>query len=375
MRPHYHPYVVGGLAVLALAALTVAFAFFWSPAGPTLLSHSQPAISPNVVLPSKPQVTLVAVGDIMMSRSVGSAIRKANDFGYPFAHIKEAFVGSDLAFANLEAPISPGRVINSGEMTFRMDPGVETALRDVGFTVVSLANNHTPNWGTQGIKDTIKYLTNVGIVAVGAGENDQAAGAAKYAEANGITFAFLAHNDPSVVPPSYEAAPDRAGTAFTRIDNMTAAVKEAKQQADIVIVSMHAGSEYVQTLSETQTSFARAAIDAGAEMVIGHHPHVVQRVEEYKGKYILYSLGNFIFDQQWSEQTKEGVMVKAVFKKNGVAHISFLPTYIPIIGQPVVATGTAVDHVIQKLAVPLTKESWSEGSDIEGWGMSIKVAQ
>lgn len=318
----------------------------------------------------EPQVSLLAVGDIMMSRSVGLAIRQANNFDYPFEKIKEAFAGGDIIFANLESPIISGRAVQPGEMSFRMDPGVEQALQKINVNVVSLANNHTPNWGAQGLKDTFKYLTAAGILYVGAGEDDIRANEPKYITRNGITFAFLAYNDPSVVPVNYEAASSHFGTAFTRIDKMTAAVREAKQQADFVVVSMHDGTEYVQKLSDTQINFAHAAIDAGAELVIGHHPHVVQRVEEYKGKYILYSLGNFVFDQQWSEQTKEGAMVKIIFNKKGMQHISFLPVYISVVGQPVVATSTAASHVINKLAVPLVKEKWAGESDVAGWGIT-----
>src|SRR3990167_10074072 len=115
---------------------------------------------------------------------------------------------------------------------------------------------------------------------------------------------------------------------------MREAVKEAKQKTDFVIVSMHAGIEYVNKPNTSQTNFAREAIDAGADLIIGHHPHVVQIMEKYKGKYIFYSLGNFVFDQMWSMATREGLMIKAYFTKSGVEKVLLYPVLIENYSQP-----------------------------------------
>src|SRR3989344_2565270 len=211
------------------------------------------------------EVSLVAVGDISFSRGVERIVRKQNDISYPFLKIRDYLKSADLVFGNLETPITEGPEIPDFEMVFRSNPGTEQALRQAGFSVLSLANNHTPNFGEQGLKDTFNYLTEAGIKYVGAGNNEQEANQPVYIKEKGIGFAFLAYNDTDVVPASYGASKNRAGTAFIRIDKMTGAVKEAKQNSDIVIVSMHAGDEYTNKPNESQIKFARAAVDAGAD--------------------------------------------------------------------------------------------------------------
>ncbi|MDD5569291.1 MAG: CapA family protein, partial [Candidatus Pacebacteria bacterium] len=148
----------------------------------------------------------------------------------------------------------------------------------------------------------------------------------------------------------------RAGIAFLDKEKMAAAVAEAKKQADIVIVSMHAGTEYIYTPMEEQTSFARAAIDAGADMVIGHHPHVVQQMEKYNGKYIFYSLGNFIFDQMWSLPTRQGIALKIVFTKQGVKNIEIAPVLIDDYCQPHILDYGSAKDILARLDFDLLAE-------------------
>ncbi|MBI5816843.1 MAG: CapA family protein [Candidatus Yonathbacteria bacterium] len=242
------------------------------------------------------EVSLAAVGDIMLSRTVASKIKAHNNINYPFLKVADFLKEADITFGNLENPITAGATIAPYELTLRADPGVENALKNVGFDILSLVNNHTPNLGIQGLTDTFEYLSKAGIAYVGGGRSAVEANKPIYITRKGITFAFLAYNDTDVVPAYYEATDTRAGTAFMRSEKMIVAVKEAKQKANFVIVSMHAGNEYTDKPDDSQISFAHKAIDAGAELVIGHHPHVVQPIEKYNGKYILYSLGNFISD-------------------------------------------------------------------------------
>jgi poly-gamma-glutamate capsule biosynthesis protein CapA/YwtB (metallophosphatase superfamily) len=313
----FAPFLIAGL-VLAIAPVT----------GPDL-----PARVMNYVKPKPPpEATLVAVGDIMLSRAVATRMRR-HGYDYPFASTSEFMRGADIAFGNLETAITEGPEVLPFEMSFRADPESAKALRDAGFDVLSLANNHTPNFDEKGLVDTIFYLDEAGIVHVGAG-TDSEANRAKFIEANGIRFAFLAYNDDDVVPASYEATETRRGTAFMHTERMKAAVQNARSAADIVIVSMHAGDEYEPFPNDSQTAFAHAAIDSGAELVLGHHPHVVQTMEVYKGKYIFYSLGNFIFDQMWSRETREGLAVKATFRKDGLTGVTFHPVLIEDYAQP-----------------------------------------
>lgn len=299
------------------------------------------------------EVSLIAVGDIMLSRNVAKKIRDYENPDYPFLKVKDYLKSADMVFGNLESPITAGREIKTGEMIFRADPGVEDALKNANFSILSLANNHTPNFGEKGLKDTFQYLEKAGIKYAGAGQNDSEAYAPAYLESKGIKFAFLAYNDSGVVPPDYKAGENRAGTAFMDIDKMTKAIKEAMQNADFVIVSLHSGNEYNLKPNSLQVNFAHEAIDAGAEMVIGHHPHVVQTAEKYKGKYIFYSLGNFVFDQMWSQETREGLAVKIFFSKSGADKIELAPVLIEDYSQPRLMDGAEKEKMLKRLDISL----------------------
>ncbi|MFZ3072162.1 MAG: CapA family protein [Thermodesulfobacteriota bacterium] len=299
-----------------------------------------------------PVVSLIAVGDIMLSRGVAGRIRRNNDPNYPFIKVRDFLKTGDIVFGNLECPITDGRKIVSKEMVFRADPSSAGALKQAGFTVLSLANNHSPNFGKKGLVDTFSNLDAKGIKYAGAGIDGAEANSPAYINVNEMSFAFLAYNDPDVVPSSYEATEKRAGTAFMRIDKMTEAVKKAAEKAKFVIVSMHSGNEYDYEPNEAQKKFARAAIDAGAELVIGHHPHVIQPVERYNGKLIFYSLGNFIFDQSEPKETKEGVMVKFLFTKDALKSVETVPVFIEHYAQPRLMEGEDGRQVVERLKIP-----------------------
>ena len=326
-------------------ATVLGFLLFIKPENTVLEKETQQEEVSNIEEPK--DVTLIAVGDMMLSRNVASKIKANNDFNYPFLATRDFLKTGDIVFGNLECPITPGREIKTGEFTFHADPGAEVALADAGFNILSLANNHTPNFGDKGLMDTFELLSKEGIKYVGAGKDAEDAERAVYMEKNGITFAFLAYNDSDVVPASYAATATRPGTNFMDIPKMEAAVKEAKHQADIIIVSMHSGTEYVDP-NQRQINFAHAAIDAGADFIIGHHPHVLQRVEKYKDKYILYSLGNFIFDQMFSLETRQSVIVKAIFDKEGVKDITFTPVLIYDYAQPRIVENEEEKQMILK---------------------------
>ncbi len=294
------------------------------------------------------EISLVAVGDIMPSGRVAEKMRQYG-IDYPFLHVSDFLKSGDLTFANLESPITSGRRIKTGEMTFRSDPAVAAVLHRVGVSIVSLANNHTPNFGARGLLDTFKYLKENNIQYVGAGKDAEEAAAPAYVTVKEKTFAFLAYNDTDVVPLSYEAGENHPGTAFMRLKKMEQAVKAAKTKADFVIVSMHAGTEYRAKPNASQVAFAHRAIEAGAELVIGHHPHVVQTMEQYRGKYIFYSLGNFVFDQMWSAETRRGLALKIFFNENGVTRVSYHPVLISDFSQPNFLTGPAAAAVVARL--------------------------
>jgi poly-gamma-glutamate synthesis protein (capsule biosynthesis protein) len=355
-------FILVPLVILDLALAILCAGCYWRSSNSVATSNLMPfsqvsfwnfAAQKSRLPKSDQEVSLIAVGDVSFSRGIERAVKKNHDINYPLAKMRDYLAGADLTFGNLETPITPGSEIPAFTMLFRSNPGTELALKDAGFSIVSLANNHTLNFGAVGLKDTFKYLTQAGIKYVGAGLNFQAANQPVFLESQGIKFAFLAFNDADVVPDSYEASDSRSGTAFMRSDKMIQAVKSVRPQADVVIVSMHSGTEYVAESNDSQVQFARAAIDAGADLVLGHHPHVVQTMEQYKGKYIFYSLGNFVFDQSWSRETTQGLAVKIYFRQDGVSKISFLPVIIESNSQPRPAASREAEEILSRLKFSL----------------------
>lgn len=303
-------------------------------------------------------VCLVAVGDIMLSRGVAGEIRKHGDNPrHPFLLMENHLRCGDIVFGNLENPITPGREIMMPEMTLRADPGVETALREAGFTVLSLANNHMADFGFQGLLDTLQYLDRAGVGHTGAGKTEAEALASKIIEVKGIKLAFLAFTDPALVPDSYLAGAEHPGVAFGEPEKVRAAVQDAGEKADFVVVSMHAGTEYEPAPDLAQTRMARLAVDAGADLVLGHHPHVVQKIEKYKGKYIMYSLGNFVFDQKWSRATRVGLTAKIFITREGIEKIEFLPVFINDQDQPQVLEGEEAKTALANTGLKLSEEA------------------
>lgn len=342
---------------LAIGAGTASFANFFritsrAAAPPDLYgvaSHTTLQDNRPIALDQdQSSVRLIAVGDIMLSRGVAGKLR-LHGVDYPYEKVLSVLQPGDIVFGNLETPITSGRTIADDELVFRSDPGVEMGLSRAGFNILSVANNHVMNFGATGLADTLRYLKAVKIRHIGAGENLAAALTPSIIEVSGTKFAFLAFNDTDVVPDSTGATATRSGTALMDIDQMKPAVASATKNSDVVVVSMHSGVEYAAEPNASQQAFARAAIDAGADMVLGHHPHVIQPVETYKGKTIIYSLGNFVFDQMWSAETRRGVIAIVTFQGSTVASIEYRAVRIDDYSQPQLLEGPAADAVLEYL--------------------------
>lgn len=306
-------------------------------------------------LPEKQDpVCLVAVGDIMLSRYVAQKTKEHEDPGYSFADVGQFLRNGDITFGNLENPITPGRDIKVPEMILRADPYMASALKDAGFDILSLANNHLMDFGVQGALDTMQYLDDAGIEHIGAGKCEEAY-EPRYIETNGLRLAFLAFTDHDIAQVSYNID-DSTSTTALDAGKMNTAIVKATKNADFTVVYLHVGTEYASEPDENQIHYSRIAIDAGADLVLGSHPHVVQNIEIYKGKYILHSLGNFIFDQLWSQETREGVITKIHINKKGIENIEFLPIYINDDAQPEILSEQAGLKVIEKLGLNLYPE-------------------
>ncbi|HDO23614.1 MAG TPA: CapA family protein, partial [bacterium] len=238
--------------------------------------------------------SLLFVGDIMLSRGVQKSVMKnfGGDFSLLFKKIKPFIQKRDIIFGNLEGPVSLlGKEIGN-LYSFRMTPKALKAIRGAGFSALSIANNHIGDWGVRAFEDTIFRLKNSDIIPVGGGYDLNDAVNPKIIFKNGLKFGFLGFSD--VGPDWLEASSDKAGILIAN-KSFTDIIKKASQKTDVLIVSMHFGEEYHKHPSKRQKMLAKEAIDSGAKIVIGHHPHTQQKIEIYKKGIIAYSLGNFIF--------------------------------------------------------------------------------
>lgn len=270
---------------------------------------------PSTKVDTKPEpITLFAVGDIMLGRSVNTKIQKQKDFTFPFQKINNFFQNSDIVLVNLESPFGQNCPQTDTGMVFCADKNSVLGLKGLFVTHTNLANNHIDNQGIKGIdftKDTLlqNQITPVGL-STGSG--------VVVSQIKNTKVAFLGLND---VPPF----PKEINNLSKEI--LLKQLELATKSADIVVVSFHWGNEY-QSRSKRQQEFAHLAIDKGADLIIGHHPHWVQEIENYKGVPIFYSLGNFVFDQMWSQKTREGLIAKVIFENNKVSTYSATPIFI-----------------------------------------------
>ena len=258
-----------------------------------------------------PSLTRVVLGgDVMLSRYVGTLARRHKDPAWSFRDLAPTLSAADIAFVNLESPFSDRDPIADSRMIFRAEGEMIQGLKLAGIDVVSTANNHARDCGSYGVSYTLEWLRRHGIAVAGSAESPAAVRRGAVLERNGVRFGFLAYtydqsNGNHVLPDERIAVLD--------VDRMQEDVRCLRQDAGVVIVSMHAGDEYRQKPNSQQVQFARAAIDAGASVVAGHHPHVAQPLEQYNGGIIFYSLGNLIFDQFQRKETQQGLLAEVTF--------------------------------------------------------------
>ncbi len=255
--------------------------------------------------------TLLAVGDIMLGRSVNSKMRRLNNFTYPFEKTWDFLKSADLTFGNLESPFFSNCPTTDTGMTFCADPRAIEGLVKSGFDILNLANNHILNYGQAGLKQTQEILKKENILPLVQNEE-------QILEIKKTKIGFLGFN--------------LTGT-FNK-EQVLKKIKEIDPKVDILIVSFHWGEEYSQEPSKDQIELAHQAIDFGADLILGHHPHVIQPSEKYKEKIIVYSLGNFIFDQEWSQETKKGLLGVFTFQNKKIIRAEFKEVYSQTLGQP-----------------------------------------
>lgn len=278
---------------------------------------------------------LIATGDIIPARSVNSGVINRNNPLWPYEKVGNFFktVKHDIVFINLEAPfVKNCPVVNEG-MIFCSDVKNIDGLKHINTSVANLANNHLGNYGIDGINSTKEILQKANIKFSGTSEP-------VFVNIRGLNFAFLGYND---------VGPKESGITFADKDLIQKEIKEAREKSDIVVVAFHFGTEYQSQPDKRQIDLTHFAIDQGADLIIGNHPHWIQPIEIYKDKFITYAHGNFVFDQMWSEKTKEGVLGKYTFFDKKLIDVEFFPVKIEDYGQPYLLSGEQKKIILDEM--------------------------
>ena len=244
------------------------------------------------------------VGDIMLGRSVESLMLKHGS-GYPFENVAAELRDPDLAIGNFEGVVSPAHE-HARPFTFSFSIRNEylTKLRDVGFDVLSLANNHSDDYGSAALSHTRKLCRALGITCAGTPDRLGSTSVA-FNELGDVTVGFI-----------FIHATER----FPRAEELDPLLHQLSENSDVQVAYLHWGTEYEFTHNRSQEHFARTLIDGGVDAVIGHHPHVVQDVSLYKGKPIFYSLGNFVFDQYFDDDVRTGLSVLMTIDSSTISY-------------------------------------------------------
>lgn len=291
---------------------------------------------PSVARPeaSAAAVRLALMGDVMLADGPGRVIARGGD---PFGAVMKAMKDADVRIANLECVIATGGTKAAKPWTFRAHPQVLDVLRR-HVDAVSLANNHSGDFGPQAFLQMLGRLQRAGLPYFGGGADLRAAHRAVIVERQGLRIALLGYNE--MFPRRFEAGPDSPGIAWADEEQIVADIRAARAQADVVIPFMHWGQEHSETSHARQKALARLMIRAGADAVVGAHPHVRQDTEVIDGKPVIYSLGNFIFDGFSDEDNNTGSILWMTVTATGVRDWRLQAVHIDLSGSPHLARGT-----------------------------------
>lgn len=296
------------------------------------------------------EIVINAVGDVMLAGRWAAQIRESG-YDSPFRAVAAELKTGDITIANLESPIARGgREFTGKKFRFRAKPEVAAALNSAGINLVTLANNHSMDFGGSALAETMKNLEGAGIAWIGAGENLAAARRMALYTIKGRKIAFLGYS--LTRPVEFFAGRNRPGTAPAFEKIFVEDISRARQEADHVIVSFHWGTEGKSETQPYQRAVAHKAIDAGADVIIGHHPHVLRGIERYKTGIVFYSLGNFVFASK-GRLADAGTMVRLRFSE-GKQEAELLPLDIlhrRVGFQPQPVSGRQAARIIEELNI------------------------
>jgi poly-gamma-glutamate synthesis protein (capsule biosynthesis protein) len=298
--------------------------------------------------PLEAAIEVVFAGDVIPARMAERRILAlGGDYILPFAKVAPSLRSADLTIANLDSALSDQiePPVDPYTLLFVASGRVCEGLLHAGIDGISLATNHSMNFGQAGLSDTITLLEQAGITPFGAGMNLEQARRPALFEVKGITFALLGYD--AVSGSYYGAGETSAGTANAEPDHVIADIEAARKLADVVIPYFHWGWEYTNTPNTQQQELAHHAIKAGADAVIGSHTHWVQAFESYQGVPIIYSLGNFVFDQMWSIETRRSIVVRLIFRGPRLVNMRLQAVQIEDYFQPHVLPAAEAEDVFQ----------------------------
>ena len=282
----------------------------------------------------RPVVTLSVVGDIMLGRGVGDAAREAGVVALQLRPMRARLSAADITVGNLENTLSRAGAPTQGGDSFAADPRVAGVLRKTGFDALGLANNHAGDFGARALVQTVRRLRAAGVRTFGAGASPRVAWQPVVLERAGVRFGFLGFNAIGETP---EVGPGRPGAVSVsmpprtgpldraELDRFLRAVSRLGRTVDVVVVLPHWGTQYVNEPEPIQRRVAGQLVDTGADLVVGGHPHWVQGTEMVDGQLVVHSLGNYIFDMDFSEETQKGLLLELTYWGSDLKAADFVP--------------------------------------------------
>lgn len=311
----------------------------WSLAAAPAFEAAASALAPALseALAPLPTIRIAAVGDVNYDRSPAYIIQTTGDLAYPLSRVQHVFEAADYTIANLETALGDVGEPAAKRYPFRSPPETAESLAIGGVDLVSLANNHAQDYGPEALLQGIDLLHAAGVATVGGGTNEAAAHAPHIADINGLKVAFLGYVHVPVEAithfdtQSWSATAGAPGLAWAEPARVSADVAAVRPEVDLVVVILHSGYEYIEEPSEPQVAAARAAVDAGADLVVGHHAHILQGIHRYNDGVIAYGLGNFLFNIEGPPET---AILNVWLDQNGVRQLELLPAIIQEHGQP-----------------------------------------
>ncbi len=323
----------------------------------TWLSY-QIATATNSPSPSPTQshiTTLLFTGIIVPARCVQAGIDERGDPHYLYNDVREIITRVDLSIGTLNATISDATRHEGCVKSWELVGGADNAdaLRDAGFDLMGMATNHIkdcgfPSCGDRAFLATLENLNRVGILPVGAGHNLEEALQPVVIEVNGIRFGFVSLGEVFVSERIF-ADYNKPGVARLTEKNLRGAIEATKQMADVVIVMPHSGPEDFIDPSSTQRKWARVSVEAGADLVVMNHAHVIQPYQEIDGVMVFYGLGNFVFDQIWARDHQQSLMLLVEFQGENLISYRFIPTVVDRDGTVHLAADDEAKDILERI--------------------------